>query len=333
MMKLTSLALLLVGVLCSGWLFCCQAGEAEFNVLVEKMERDVLEFGRAIESYHAKRCDFDTLTACSRANYHETLSAFPGQQCFTTGDLEIDVCRECSCGALWDYTTSTVRVPADQVAEGSADFYPQDPRAVEMICYSSFMDGYLREKKLADQSFWESYGVVSPHAYFGSATGAFRIFPGRTSPNGGAYDPRKRPWYVAASSGPKNVILILDTSGSMDEQNRMDKLKTAAKRIVSSLTVADRIAVVEYSSEARKIGRDSGKYVYTATKENIETLLREIDQLKAEGSTNTNDAFVKAFEILDDSYQQEFSVSCNTAILFLTDGVTTEPANLTRTQR
>jgi hypothetical protein len=43
MMKLTSLALLLVGVLCSGWLFCCQAGEAEFNVLVEKMERDVLE--------------------------------------------------------------------------------------------------------------------------------------------------------------------------------------------------------------------------------------------------------------------------------------------------
>ena len=25
------------------------------------------------------------------------------------------------------------------------------------------------------------------------------------------YDPRKRPWYVSASSGPKDVVLVLDT--------------------------------------------------------------------------------------------------------------------------
>jgi hypothetical protein len=323
----------LAGVLGSGWLSCCQAGEAEFNALIAKMEGDVLQFARAIESFHQLRCDSDTLVTCSRTNYHETLSALPGQQCYTTGVLDIAVCEESQCGALWDFTTSTVRIPADRVAEGSADFYPKDPRAVEMICYSSFMDDYLQAKKIEDQSFWESYGAISSQAYFGSPTGAFRIFPGRSSPKPGAYDPRKRPWYIAASSGPKNVILILDTSGSMEEHNRIGKLKIAAKQIVSSLTVADRIAIVEYSSEGRKIGRDSGKYVYTASKENIETLLQEIDHLTAGGSTNTYDAFVKAFEVLDDSNEKESTVECNTAILFLTDGITTEPAVWNMTQR
>ena len=35
------------------------------------------------------------------------------------------------------------------------------------------------------------------------------------------YDPRVRPWYVGASSGPKDVIIVLDTSGSMNSLGRM----------------------------------------------------------------------------------------------------------------
>ena len=52
----------------------------------------------------------------------------------------------------------------------------------------------------------------------------FRIFPGspNTCPNGrNDYDPRVRPWYIAASSGPKDVILVLDTSGSMRYHKRL----------------------------------------------------------------------------------------------------------------
>ena len=54
------------------------------------------------------------------------------------------------------------------------------------------------------------------------------MYPGSPGkcPNGkNTYDPRKRPWYVAASSGPKDVILILDTSGSMRDYNRMVRHK------------------------------------------------------------------------------------------------------------
>ena len=45
--------------------------------------------------------------------------------------------------------------------------------------------------------------------------------PGKC-PNGrNTYNPTVRPWYVAASSGPKDVILVIDTSGSMRERGRM----------------------------------------------------------------------------------------------------------------
>ena len=35
---------------------------------------------------------------------------------------------------------------------------------------------------------------------------------------GKQYDPRLRSWFLAASNGPKNVIFILDSSGSMNEK-------------------------------------------------------------------------------------------------------------------
>ena len=51
--------------------------------------------------------------------------------------------------------------------------------------------------------------------YFGSTAGIVRIYPGREWSTNFAgfyndYDPRVRPWYIAATSGPKDVIIIID---------------------------------------------------------------------------------------------------------------------------
>jgi hypothetical protein len=37
------------------------------------------------------------------------------------------------------------------------------------------------------------------------------------------YDPRMRPWYIAATSGPKNVVIIIDGSSSMKKNGRWEK--------------------------------------------------------------------------------------------------------------
>ena len=56
---------------------------------------------------------------------------------------------------------------------------------------------------------------VNRWQYFGSTTGMVRFYPGREWDTNFAgfyndYDARLRPWYIAATSGPKDVIIILD---------------------------------------------------------------------------------------------------------------------------
>ncbi len=56
--------------------------------------------------------------------------------------------------------------------------------------------------------------------YIGLESGFFRVYPGelQDSKNGicdNSYDPRKRPWYVGATTGSKNVIIAIDNSSHM----------------------------------------------------------------------------------------------------------------------
>ena len=108
--------------------------------------------------------------------------------------------------------------------------------------------------------------------FFGSQEGMFRIFPGRQWATCGSFDPRVRPWYIAASSGPKNIILVLDTSDSMRGQ-RMELLKAAAIRVVQTLTVGDRVAIIPFATTAHVIGDSDGRML-VATVANTEYKVR-----------------------------------------------------------
>ena len=114
------------------------------------------------------------------------------------------------------------------------------------------------------------------------------------------------------------------------EDLRLECMQEAAKRVLDTLTFSDRVAIVSFDTRAQVYARE-GKYVYQATEENKKILRDAIDNFEATGATNFLDAFEKAFEVLDNSIRQELTVSCGggisgqTAILFLTDGVVTDP--------
>jgi hypothetical protein len=61
--------------------------------------------------------------------------------------------------------------------------------------------------------------------YVGSNRGLFREYPGNyhgdDSNKCGDYDPRYRPWYTAAASGAKNVIILIDKSSSMTKNGEL----------------------------------------------------------------------------------------------------------------
>jgi len=149
--------------------------------------------------------------------------------------------------------------------------------------------------------------------YYGSQSlGNYVQWPGMQDCD--AYDPRYRPWYAAAASGPKDVVLVIDTSGSM-AGNLNAMAKAAAKLVVDTLTSADYVTIVKYSSRA---------YSYTST------LVKATDATKTElkawidtnidasGTTNFRAAFEKAWEVVDATTT---SSGCNRIMLFLSDGV------------
>ncbi len=92
----------------------------------------------------------------------------------------------------------------------------------------------------------------------------------------------------------KDVIFVLDTSGSMGEDSKMDKAKSALRHGVNTLDARDRFNIISFAGEEHLMnerliaGNDTGK------KEARDF----IDRMKATGGTNINDALLAAFKQL-----------------------------------
>ena len=143
---------------------------------------------------------------------------------------------------------------------------------------------------------------------------------------GGEYSPLYRPWHLAGSTGPKNVVFILDVSGSMQVNGRIGMLKRSVVKILRALTHDDYVSVVTFNSEADTVmGLRTMAQALPSFREELE---RHVIDLEADGGTNFNAAFSRAFEVVDHSSRYEYVSGCQTAFIFLTDGQATTPVDL-----
>lgn len=291
--------------------------ENEVKSILQRMESDVRDFRDEIERAYSARCETKTLTDCGESSFNDCSSSFPGQQCMKPDELVISTCGDGQgCNALWDKRHSTVSIPDSLVKSPLGN--PGDPEVIESVCYSLLAEPYMVQKYDADEEYWAKYNLQPSWTYFGAHNGIFRKIPAIHQEQCGQYDPRRRPWFVAASSGPKDVVLVIDVSGSMNDYGRMELAKEAAVTIVDTLTVADRVAVVAFSDVASQVGGYSR--LIRATSENKGAIIRHINDLQANGATNFYDAFLTAFNTLDQTIQNESTSGCNIAVLFMTDG-------------
>ncbi|XP_065835518.1 VWFA and cache domain-containing protein 1-like [Oscarella lobularis] len=165
--------------------------------------------------------------------------------------------------------------------------------------------------------------------YFASQEGLISIYPAFKVQDCGSYDPRFRPWYVSAAvPEPKDVVLVIDKSGSMtspgrgSSSSRMDLAKEAAKTVLDSLSPDDRVGVVAFSTVA---GHPSGCYsnrLARATVSNVGELKTYVDNLFPSGATNYKDSLASAFDLFiqSPSRSDENLAPADKVILFLTDG-------------
>jgi len=131
------------------------------------------------------------------------------------------------------------------------------------------------------------------------------------------YDARFRPWYASAVSGPKDVVAVIDVSGSM-QGNRILLARQAADAVIDTLTWADRVTLITFNEGvASKYSTDLVK----GTEENIEKMSAWIESnFNAGGGTNFMAPLEEAYDMLEQNKDANDQKTCSQAILFLTDG-------------
>lgn len=114
----------------------------------------------------------------------------------------------------------------------------------------------------------------------------------------------------------KSVTLtfVVDTSGSMRNEGKMELAKRSLERLVDALDRFDRVGIVAYESNARVI--------LEPTSDRNE-ILRAIDRLQPGGSTNAEAGLVLGYDMATENYDR----NRNNRVVLISDGV----ANVGRT--
>jgi Mg-chelatase subunit ChlD/predicted Ser/Thr protein kinase len=165
--------------------------------------------------------------------------------------------------------------------------------------------------------------------FYGSKDGVLINFPGivwdaKVDDNqcGASYDARIRPWHMTAATGPKNIILILDSSGSMQTNDRISLLKKAAKSVLDATTFTDFVGVIEFNSYAENYaGLTTLARAMPEFKDDLKCF---IDGFFPGGGTNMISGFERAFQLVDDSREKSYDAGCHTTYVLVTDGVWAE---------
>ncbi|NXF17809.1 CA2D4 protein, partial [Rhodinocichla rosea] len=117
--------------------------------------------------------------------------------------------------------------------------YNKDPAILNGVYMSEalnpiFVDNFERDPTLT----WQ---------YFGSSTGFFRLYPGikwLPDENGViSFDCRNRGWYIQAATSPKDIVIIVDVSGSM-KGLRMTIAKHTIVTILDTLGENDFVNII-----------------------------------------------------------------------------------------
>ncbi|CAB3365530.1 Hypothetical predicted protein [Cloeon dipterum] len=210
---------------------------------------------------------------------------------------------------------STVHVPTN--------VFDRAPEVIEAIQWSKKLDPVFEANFRADPSLtWQ---------YFGSAKGFMRTYPGmkwKMNDEVDLYDCRMQPWYISAVSCSKEVVILLDTSGSMTGM-RFSIARLVAHSLLDTFTSNDFVTVLAFSDTVKTPIPCFQDMLIQATKENVQALKEAIDNVPIEGYGNFTIAFSAAFQLLEsyrDGRGREGCESCNQAIMLITDGV---PSNLT----
>uniref|UniRef100_A0A8C2BMJ9 Calcium channel, voltage dependent, alpha2/delta subunit 3 n=1 Tax=Cyprinus carpio TaxID=7962 RepID=A0A8C2BMJ9_CYPCA len=203
------------------------------------------------------------------------------------------------------------------VVQVPTNMYNKDPDIVNGVYWSEalnkvFVDNFKRDPTL----IWQ---------YFGSAKGFFRQYPGvKWHPDEHgviAFDCRNRKWYIQAATSPKDVVILVDVSGSM-KGLRLTIARQTVASILDTLGDDDFFNIIAYNQEIHYVEPCLNGTLVQADSTNKDHFKEHLDKLFAKGIGLLGNALTEAFTILNEINQTGRGSSCSQAIMLITDGAT-----------
>ncbi|KAM5333273.1 voltage-dependent calcium channel subunit alpha-2/delta-4 isoform 7-T8 [Glossophaga mutica] len=193
--------------------------------------------------------------------------------------------------------------------------YNKDPDILNGVYMSEalnpvFVENFQRDPTLT----WQ---------YFGSSAGFFRIYPGiKWTPDENGvitFDCRNRGWYIQAATSPKDIVIVLDTSGSM-KGLRMTIAKHTISTILDTLGENDFVNIIAYNDYIHYIEPCFKGILVQADRDNREHFKQLVDDLMVKGVGVVDQALREAFQILKQFQEARQGSLCNQAIMLISDG-------------
>jgi len=121
------------------------------------------------------------------------------------------------------------------------------------------------------------------------------------------------PKTASRAAASKDLVVVLDRSGSMAQNGKIGQAKEALRHVLSSLGEEDRFNVVTFCDSLDVFF----KKMADAGRKNVEQALELVDRIEPTGGTNIDEALTTAMGLFDEDSDRPGYV------LFLTDGLPT----------
>ncbi|XP_038552937.1 voltage-dependent calcium channel subunit alpha-2/delta-2a isoform X2 [Micropterus salmoides] len=203
-----------------------------------------------------------------------------------------------------NYSSSAVQIPTD--------IYKGSPVILNELNWTQALERVFIENRREDSSLrWQ---------VFGSATGVTRYYPATPwrAPNKiDLYDVRRRPWYIQGASSPKDMVIIVDVSGSVSGLT-LKLMKTSVVEMLETLSDDDYVNVARFNEKADAVV-PCFRTLVQANVRNKKIFKEAVMHMQAKGTTDYKSGFTFAFEqLLNESSAPR--ANCNKMIMMFTDG-------------
>ncbi|CAG4943373.1 unnamed protein product [Parnassius apollo] len=202
------------------------------------------------------------------------------------------------------------------------ELFDCDPRIVEALYWS---EGLL-------STFKENYAhdATLDFQYMCSAKGFLRHYPAAVWEDmfklklsvEDIYDCRLRPWYVSASGAPRDVLILLDASGSMKNSSNQLIAEKLTLTLLSALTDDDQVNVLRFNVTVRSPITCFNNELVSANHVNSAAIMATLNHYKMCNETKMKDVLKYAVRLLQKQRgSRDRPGSCQQAIVLVTDSL------------